>query len=116
MTALRPRLTMAGPLLRGSGELHIVGTREILTIADPDGAVQQLLRLADGTRSLTEIVAALAIDFPTLGVRDVEEVLGELEAIGVIENGAPRGRILSSRGSRRDIHERSRLSGSVRAF
>jgi molybdopterin-synthase adenylyltransferase len=116
MPAQRPRLTMTGPLLRGSGELHIVGSREVLTIPDPDGAMQRLLRLADGSRSRAELVAALAIDHPLLGEQDVEDALVELEAAGLVEDAAPRGRILSSRVSRRDVHERSLFGGPARAL
>jgi hypothetical protein len=107
MPALRPRLTMAGPLLRGSGELHIVGRHEVMTIQDPEGAVHRLLALADGTRALADIAATLTAEFPRLDERDVEEAVDELQAMGLLQDAAPRGRILSSRLSRRDAHERS---------
>lgn len=116
MPAQRPRLTMAGPLLRGSGELHIVGSHDVTTIPDPDGAVHRLLALADGSRTRAEIFAALASDFPQLAEHDVDHALAELESIGVLEDAAPRGRILGSRGSRRDGHERALLPTRTRAL
>jgi hypothetical protein len=90
--AQRPRLAIGGPLLRGSGELHIIGRDEVLTLSDPDGAVHALLALADGSRSRSEIFAALAIAHPLLGEQDVDETLRELEDAGLIEDCMPRGR------------------------
>ncbi len=90
--ARRPRLAIAGPLLHGSGELHIVGRSEVLTISDPDGAVHRLLGLADGSRSQAEIFAALAVHHPLLAEQEVHEALRELERAGVIEDCMPRTR------------------------
>ena len=92
MSALRPRLTMTGPMLRGSGELHIVGLRDVVTIHDPDGAVHALLGLADGTRARAEISAALATDFPQFSAQDVDDAVGELEAMGLLRDAAPQVR------------------------
>jgi hypothetical protein len=108
---------MAGPLLRGSGDLHIVGSHDVTTISDPDGAVHRLLALADGSRTRAEILAALTSEFPHLGEPDVDHALSELESVGLLEDAAPpRGRILGSRGSRRDGHERTLLSGRARVL
>jgi hypothetical protein len=108
---------MAGPLLRGSGDLHIIGSHDVTTIPDPDGAVHRLLGLADGSRTRAEIVAALVSEFPQLAEHDVDHALSELEATGLLEDAAPpRGRILGSRGSRRDAHERTPLSGRARVL
>ena len=68
-------------------------------------------RLADGSRTRGEIFAAMAPDFPHFGERDVDEAVDELEAMGLLQDAAPRGRILSSRMSRRDPHERGLLAG-----
>ena len=116
MPATRPRLTMAGPLLHGNGELHIVGRHEVMTIHDPDGAVHRLLGLADGSRTRAEIFGAMAPDFPQIGQHDVDEAVDELEAMGLLQDAAPRGRILSSRIARRDPHERWLLAGPARAL
>ncbi len=97
MPALLPRLTMAGPLLRGRGELHIIGRRDVVTLHDPDGAVHRLLVLADGTRTRPEIFETMAGDFPRIGQLDVDEAVDELEAMGLLQDAAPRGRILGSR-------------------
>ena len=113
MPATRPRLTMAGPLLWGNGDLHIVGRREVMTIHDPDGAVHRLLALADGSRTRPEIHAAMTPDFPHLGLDDLADAVAELEAIGVLQEAAPRARILSSRAARRDPHERPLLARAL---
>ncbi len=116
MPAQRPRLTTPGPLLQGNGELHIVGAHEVLTIADPLGAMQRLLRLANGSRSPAEIYRALATDFPQLGERDFDAALRDLESRGVLEDDAPHaGRILPGPVSRRDAHTRS-LFGTARVI
>jgi hypothetical protein len=116
MPATRPRLTMAGPLLHGNGELHIVGRQEVMTIHDPDGAVHRLLGLADGSRTRTEIFVAMAADFPRVAQHDVDEAVGELESMGVLQDTVPRGRILASQIARRDPHERSLFAGPSRAL
>jgi len=116
MPATRPRLTMAGPLLHGNGELHIVGRHEVMTIHDPDGAVHRLLCLADGSRTRTEIFAEMAGGFARIGQRDVDEAVDELESMGLLQDAAPRGRILSSQLARRDPHERALFAGPSRTL
>lgn len=88
--APRPRMTIAAPLLRGSGELHIVGSDDVVTLEDPDGAVHRLVELADGSRSTSELFSALARDHPRLRYDDVVEALAELEAVGLLETRVPR--------------------------
>jgi len=116
MPAQRPRLTTPGPLLQGNGELHIVGAHEVLTLCDPTGAMQRLLRLADGSRTRAEIFAALTIGFPQLGEQDFEDVLSELEVAGILEEGAPRTPRLQGPIARRDAHVRSLFRGPARAL
>jgi len=98
MAAQHPRLTMTGPLLRGSGELHIVGRHDIVTIADPQGAMQRLLELTDGSRDRAELVRMLTLEFAGLHERDVADALDELEFTGLLEDRSPGGRrvLLSS--------------------
>ena len=81
--APRPRMKIAAPLLRGGGLLHIVGSRSVHTIADPDGAIQRLIELADGSRSIDELFAALQAEYPQIGEPDVVEAVRELESAGV---------------------------------
>lgn len=115
MPAQRPRLTTPGPLLRGNGELHIVGMHEVLTVADPVGAMQRLLRLATGSRSRADIFRELTIDFPQLREEDFDEALRDLQSAGVLEDGAPRdSRILVGPITRRDAHTRSLFGGPAR--
>jgi len=90
---------MTGPLLRGSGELHIVGRDEIATIADPRGAMQRLLGLADGSRSRGEIALVLAGEFEGLREHEVHDALDALERCGLIEDRAPPAAILGGHAS-----------------
>jgi len=63
----RPRLKISAPMLRAGGELHIVGHEEVTSIPDPDGAVQRLVELADGSRSTSELHDELVTQYPRLG-------------------------------------------------
>jgi hypothetical protein len=76
--------------LRSHGELHIVGDRDVLTIADPDGAVRRLVELADGSRTTSELYRALAPDYPRLGERDVAGAVAQLRSSGIFEDYEPR--------------------------
>ena len=79
-------MKMATALLRGGGELHLVGASEITTIADPLGAVQRLVTLADGTRDLEQLTARVLADFPTLHAGDVAAALEHLQDAGLLEH------------------------------
>jgi hypothetical protein len=84
MTTGHLRLAKAGALLRGSGELHVVGSDEVVTIADPDGVMQRLLSLADGSRSRAELAGVLMDEFERLDAPDAERAIDELEWIGLL--------------------------------
>jgi hypothetical protein len=95
--ASRPRMKITTPLLRGGGELHVVGCRNVVTFDDPDGAIHRLVELADGSRSTNELFSALAQDYPRLRHQDALDAIGELEAAGLLEHRAPRRGILRER-------------------
>ena len=95
----RPRMKTTAPLLRGGGELHIVGSRRVHTIADPDGAIHRLVELADGTRSMDDLLAALQAQHPQIAEQDVADAVSELESAGVFETAGLAGRLLA--GERR---------------
>jgi hypothetical protein len=116
MPAQRPRLAITGPMLRGSGELHIVGRRDITTIADPDGIVHRLLGLADGSRSTETIFAALSPDYPELGESQVRDAVAALEVIGVLEDSAPVARFLAATAGPRYGDEPALFAGPVRVI
>jgi hypothetical protein len=86
--ATNPRMKPAAALLRGRGELHIVGRHEVHTLADPDGALRRLVELADGSRSTDELFGALSADYPRLGEQDVVDAVDELQTAGLIESAA----------------------------
>jgi hypothetical protein len=87
--ALQPRLTTSGPLLRGGGELHFVGSDDVTSIPDPDGALYRLVLLADGSRSTTDLHSALLADYPLLDEQDVVHAVSELESAGLFEDCSP---------------------------
>lgn len=91
--ASRPRMKTTAPLLRGGGELHVVGSRNIVTFDDPDGAIHRLVELADGSRTTNELLSALTQDHPRLQRQDALDAICELEAAGLLEHHGPRRRI-----------------------
>ena len=99
--APRPRMMITAPLLRSDGELHIVGHQDVVTLDDPDGAIQRLVELADGSRSTNELFCALAQDYPRLQHEDALDAISELEAAGLLEISPPRHRILGAADRRR---------------
>ncbi len=83
---LQPRRAMYGPLLRGGGELHIVGTDRVASVPDPDGTMHRLLVLADGSRSTRDLVAALAREYPQIDEGAVEATVERLTSAGILED------------------------------
>jgi hypothetical protein len=99
----RPRMKITAALLRGDGLLHIVGSCSVHTIADPDGAIQRLVAIADGSRSVSELFDALRRDHPQIDESRVAEVVRELESAGVFENWGSCGHSLAGRGRREPV-------------
>jgi hypothetical protein len=95
--ASRPRMKTTAPLLRGGGELHVVGSQDIVTFDDPDGAIHRLVQLADGSRSADELLSALAQDHPQLQREVALDALDALEDAGLLEHRAPRAARLRGR-------------------
>lgn len=85
----QPRLAMTGPLLRGDGELHIVDTHDVTSVADPKGIMHRLLALADGSRSTSELATAIVAEYTGLDEDDVASAVSELAAAGVLEDCGP---------------------------
>jgi hypothetical protein len=79
----RPRVKTKCPLLRGGGELHIVGSHDITSLPDPDGAIHRLFELADGSRSTTELYSELRASYPRLAEHDIAEAVFQLVSVGL---------------------------------
>jgi hypothetical protein len=95
-------MKVTAPLLRGGGLLHIVGRRTVHTIADPDGAIHRLVELADGSRSIDELIGALHAEYPQIDEQEVTAALHELESAGVLESWIP-GRCPFTGRDRREL-------------
>lgn len=96
-SAPRPRMRITAPLLRGDGNLHIIGSEHVVSVEDPDGAMHRLVELADGSRSVNELFSALAPEYPSLQHGDVVDAVAALERAGVLEDWAPSGHAVSGR-------------------
>lgn len=79
----RPRVKTKCPLLRGGGELHIVGRHDITSLPDPDGAIHRLFELADGSRSTTQLHSELRTCYPRLAEHDIAEAVLQLVSLGL---------------------------------
>jgi hypothetical protein len=79
----RPRVKTKCPLLRGGGELHIVGSHDITSLPDPDGAIHRLFELADGSRSTTELYSELRASYPRLAEHDIADAVFQLVSVGL---------------------------------
>jgi hypothetical protein len=90
-------MKVTAPLLRGGGLLHIVGSRTVHTIGDPDGAIHRLIQLADGSRTIDELLGALHAEYPHLDERDVTDAVRDLESAGVLESWIPGRRLFAGR-------------------
>jgi molybdopterin/thiamine biosynthesis adenylyltransferase len=60
------------------------------TLPDPDGQVLELLELADGSRTVDELTAAMAERWPGLSRADVAAGLAALDEAGLLEDAAAR--------------------------
>jgi hypothetical protein len=80
-----PRRAIYGPLLHGRGELHIVDVDRVTSVADPDGTLRRLVVLADGSRDVHELFAALARDRPGLAEDEIVAAVRRLTTAGVLE-------------------------------
>ena len=98
--APQPRRTTPGPLLYGGGRLHIVGSDDVTSIPDPDGALHRLVALADGVRSTRDLFTELVTDYPQLVEQDVIHAVSELASAGIFEDCAPRGLRVTAVGGR----------------
>jgi hypothetical protein len=77
---------MAGPMLRGGGELHVVDSDRVASVPDPDGTMHRIVALADGSRSTRELLAALVGECPQLHEEDLAAAVARLTAAGILED------------------------------
>jgi hypothetical protein len=69
----------------GPGKLWLIGEREAkLALADPDGWIEALVGVLDGTRTRATIYCALVERWPFLSEAVVMGVLGALESAGFV--------------------------------
>jgi hypothetical protein len=90
-------MKVTAALLRGGGLLHIVGSRTVHTIGDPHGSIHRLVELADGSRSIDELLGALHAEYPQIDEQDVTEAVRELESAGVLESWIPGRHLFAGR-------------------
>lgn len=84
----RPRLKPIYPLYRLDQTRVRVGAQRGLTVEfrDPAGQVWELLHLADGSRSLAQLIADMRTRFPQLSAEDVVRGLAEMDRAGLLDD------------------------------
>jgi molybdopterin/thiamine biosynthesis adenylyltransferase len=75
---------------RDGDELHLMADqREMQTLSDPDGRVEELLRLLSAdVHTLETLTAGLAQSFPDVSPGDVAEGVSGLDGLGMVEDVA----------------------------
>jgi molybdopterin-synthase adenylyltransferase len=78
---------------RDGEELHVmVDQREMRTLEDPDGRVEELLRLlSSGAHTPATLAAGMAGRFADVTEQDVEEGIAGLDSLGMVEDTAGDG-------------------------
>jgi molybdopterin/thiamine biosynthesis adenylyltransferase len=85
----KPRLKSSYTRIKSEGEISLF--REAgswLSLPDPDGQLDALLDLLDGTHTTQAIAAAMAHRWPELTAAEVEEGIASLDEIGLLEDAA----------------------------
>lgn len=91
---MRPRLKGVSWEHDGDQLRLVYDIRDHFVLADPDGAVEALLRLLrEGGRTLPELAAALADQGREIPVDDVAAAVGLLDGHGLLEDGDRLGRM-----------------------
>ncbi|MEV6280216.1 ThiF family adenylyltransferase [Nocardia sp. NPDC051832] len=81
---IKPVLKHTSPLSARDGVLYIGGYGEAVEIPDPDGAIERLFELLDGTRSLDEIHETLASRYPMITHADVADAVHQFDEAGFL--------------------------------
>lgn len=81
---VKPQLKHTSPLSSRNGILYIGGYGEATEIPDPDGAIERLFELMDGTRSLDEIHEALVSRHPMVTHTDVADAVRKFDDAGFL--------------------------------
>jgi hypothetical protein len=93
------------------GKVWLVGEREAeLSLADPDGWVEALVEILDGTRTRAAIYRSLAERWPSLSEAAVMGVLGVLEAAGFVGDANVWAYLQPPRWTRHELESTSELA------
>jgi molybdopterin/thiamine biosynthesis adenylyltransferase len=88
LDGVRPRVKPIYPVYRLDETTLRIGAQRGLTtqFRDPHGHLASLLQLADGSRELPELVAAVQAHHPILTATDIEEGLARLDRQGLLDD------------------------------
>lgn len=84
----RPSLKSTVPYYRSGDGLHFRLAGEFLVLEDPDGRIERLAVLLDGTRDADEIFTALKSTYPEVSRADLEQALADLDDCRLIQDAS----------------------------
>jgi molybdopterin/thiamine biosynthesis adenylyltransferase len=88
MSLIRPKLKHTSPVYGGGDTIYIGGYGQVTEIGDGDGAIRRLLDLLDGTRTISDVHRALAIDYPQVTEADVAAAIAQFDEARFLVNDA----------------------------
>ena len=87
----RPALKQSIPFFAKDAAIHFRLGGNLTTLDDPDGSVQALLGLLDGTREINSVCAAVHDAYPNLALSDVAEAIADLDELRLLQDSDDQG-------------------------
>src|SRR5882724_8164891 len=81
-----PQLKHTSPVFILDGTIYVGGYGEATEITDPDGSVQLLFKLLDGTRTVSDLYRDLALGYPKVTLSDVQAAIAQFDEAGFLQN------------------------------
>jgi molybdopterin/thiamine biosynthesis adenylyltransferase len=88
LSTVRPKIKANKPYYPLNGKIYVHGCGTVTAIADPNGVILRLFKLADGSRTCAEINEAMSVDFPTISLAEIADWVSQLDKAGFVENGS----------------------------
>ncbi|HET9877537.1 MAG TPA: ThiF family adenylyltransferase [Mycobacterium sp.] len=84
--AVLPQLKHSNPPFPGDGVVYIGGYGEATEIPDPDGAILRLIELLDGSHTVEQVHAELAVRYPHVTLDEVRTAVAQFDEAGFLIN------------------------------
>lgn len=84
----RPKLKDAGWFTANCELTITVDPKQQIVLADPEGHVDRLLHLLDGSRTVREVAEKMCADWPSITIQDVWDAVHGLDSLLLLEDSA----------------------------